>query len=218
MDDTLYLERDYVRSGFMQVGALVERRFGVSGFSDVAWELFENGQRGDIFDRTLSCIGIPASSVLVRELVYTYRNHTPAISLAEDALECLDGLRPKYQLGLITDGPVKSQENKARVLQLDRWIDFQILTGRWGGSYYKPHPRSFLTMQEYTGSSASECMYVADNPQKDFAAPIELGWTTVRIRRANGLHSHIASRDSERHHELNDLSGLTQKAELYSAF
>jgi putative hydrolase of the HAD superfamily len=210
MDDTLYLERDYVRSGFLHVGALVERKLGVSGFSDVAWELFENGQRGDIFDRTLSRIGLSGSNCLVRELVEAYRNHRPDIALAADALECLRIFRPEYQLGLITDGPTASQENKASALQLDRWIDFQILTGRWGVGFYKPHPRSFLTMQEQTGTSGSECMYVADNPSKDFTAPIKLGWTTVRIRRDNGLHSQIASRDTELHYELKDLSGLKQ--------
>ena len=30
---------------------------------------------------------------------------------------------------------------------------------------------------------------MADNPAKDFAGPRSLGWHTVRLRRADGLHA-----------------------------
>jgi len=210
MDDTLYLERDYVRSGFLHAGALLEKKLGIRGFSDTAWELFSEGQRGDIFDRALKRMGLPAQNSIIQELIDTYRNHTPAISLAEDAAQCLDGLYSKCHLALITDGPVASQENKARALQLDRWIDLKIFTGKWGANFHKPHPRAFLTVQEHIDARPNECMYVADNPKKDFTAPAQLGWSTVRIRREGGLHSHTTSHDYEPDHELKDLSALIQ--------
>ncbi len=31
-------------------------------------------------------------------------------------------------------------------------------------------------------------VYVGDNPLKDFEAPNQMGWTTVRIRRHHSLH------------------------------
>jgi putative hydrolase of the HAD superfamily len=218
MDDTLYLERDYVRSGFLHAGALVEKELGGRGFYDAAWELFLEGQRGDIFNRALKRIGLPAPASVIQGLVDAYRNHIPAISLAEDAVQCLDGLHSEYHLALITDGPVVSQENKARALQLDRWIDLNIFTDRWGASYYKPHPLAFLTVQERTGASPNECMYVADNPKKDFTAPTQLGWVTVRIRRDGGLHSHTISHECEPNHELKDLSALIQIVNGNSSF
>ena len=57
IDDTLYLERDYVRSGFRAVGEHVARSTGVDGFSDLAFALFEQGLRGHIFDETLLRLG-----------------------------------------------------------------------------------------------------------------------------------------------------------------
>lgn len=208
MDDTLYLERDYVHSGFLHAGALVEKSLGVKGFSDVAWELFLEGHRGDIFDRAFRCIGVPATRSVIQELVDAYRNHAPAISLADDAATCLEGLGSKCHLALLTDGPVASQENKARALQLDQWINLKIFTGRWGTRFYKPHPRAFLTVQKHTGAGPNECMYVADNPEKDFTAPTQLGWLTVRIRRDGGLHSHKISPEYQPNYELPDLSAL----------
>ena len=36
---------------------------------------------------------------------------------------------------------------------------------------------------------------MADNPAKDFVAPHRLGWRTVRVRRAGGLHADVSSGD-----------------------
>ena len=53
IDDTLYLERDYVRSGFEAVGqALGEQEFGPT-----AWRVFLEGGRGDTFNQTFSRLG-----------------------------------------------------------------------------------------------------------------------------------------------------------------
>ncbi len=210
LDDTLYLERDYVRSGFLAAGALVDARFGSRGFSDAAWALFLEGMRGDIFNRALDSIGIPAPPSLIQELIDAYRSHHPDIALAEDVPQCMNELYSKYHLALISDGPVLSQENKARALQLDRWIGPNFFTGSWGEKFYKPHPRAFLAVQDHTGCRSNECMYVADNPKKDFTAPTKLGWATVRIRREGGMHSQTISHEYEPDHELRDLRGLTQ--------
>jgi len=45
MDDTLFLERDYVLSGFAAVDAVVAKEHGLKGFSESAWRLFCAGVR-----------------------------------------------------------------------------------------------------------------------------------------------------------------------------
>ena len=57
-------------------------------------------------------------------------------------------------------------------------------------------------------SDAAECVYVADNPTKDFAAPRALGWHTVRIRRPGGLHAGLAHSPHEVDHEITSLTEL----------
>jgi putative hydrolase of the HAD superfamily len=210
LDDTLYLEKDYVRSGFSQVGMLVDQQFGIRGFYDAAWRLFQEGQRRNIFDQALRAIGIPIEGPLIKELISCYRNHVPAITLADDAVKCLDSLRSTYKLALITDGPVPSQENKIRVLDVARWIPLRVLTGLWGAEFSKPHPRAFITVQDQMGVSRSECVYVADNPTKDFASPASLGWATVRVRREQGLYSQVASESCFPNYEIKDLTSLQE--------
>ena len=51
------------------------------------------------------------------------------------------------------------------------------------------------------------CAYVADNPVKDFAGPKGLGWTTVRVRRPQGLHQRVPSGEDV-DHEVPDLTTL----------
>jgi putative hydrolase of the HAD superfamily len=208
LDDTLYLETDYVRSGFRQAGMLVDEEFGIKGFSDVAWRLFQGGQRGNVFDQALRIVGISIEAQLINELVNRYRNHLPAIALADDAVKCLDSLQSTYKLALITDGPVPSQENKIRALDIARFIPLRILTGIWGAGFSKPHPRAFITVQDQMRVSRSECMYVADNPKKDFTSPANLGWTTVRIRREHGLYSQLTSERCIPDYEFKDLTPL----------
>src|SRR5690606_3030724 len=104
IDDTLYLERDYVRSGFLAVGDWVRANLGVEGFSEVAWQLFEEGLRNVIFDRTLEILGISPSDHTVRTLVDVYRHHRPTISLADDARGALDHLGGLVPIAVVTDG------------------------------------------------------------------------------------------------------------------
>jgi putative hydrolase of the HAD superfamily len=189
IDDTLYLERDYVRSGFAAVDAWCREHLGRRGFGELAWQAFEGGTRGDIFDRALRQLGLPVEKSLVDQLVAVYRTHDPQIALLPDAAECLAGLRGCVKLAAISDGPLSSQRAKARRLGLDRWMDQIVLTAALGSGFEKPCPKAFQKIEEAFQCAGPRCLYVADNPQKDFQAPRVLGWRTVRVRRPGGLHA-----------------------------
>lgn len=193
LDDTLYLERDYVRSGFAAVGQSVRHRLGMEDFETVAWQAFETGRRGDIFDYTLRNLGVEPSRDLVDELVRHYRTHRPSIELEPDAALCLEGLESGFRIGLITDGPSASQRAKIEALDIAPIMDVVILTAELGDDLGKPHPRAFEEIEHRLTLSGSACIYVADNPAKDFVAPRSLGWRTVRVRRAEGLYSSLES-------------------------
>jgi putative hydrolase of the HAD superfamily len=188
VDDTLYLERDYVASGFAVVAEVVRHTFGVDGFYDVAWRLFTVGHRRDIFDRALAELGIPYAEDAVATLVRTYRTHRPRISLLPDAAHALGELsRQGIGLAILTDGAPVGQAAKVAALGVDRLTDLVVLTGSYDGDYGKPHPRGYAEIAARSG--AVRLAYVADNPAKDFQAPHKLGWTTIRIRRPGALHA-----------------------------
>lgn len=180
LDDTLYLERDFVRSGFRAV----EQETRIDGFFDAAWRIFEQGGRGDIFDRALARLGASAD---VPRLVALYRAHRPSIRLAADAGALLD--RWEGPLGLISDGPAATQRSKLGALGIGDRFRSKILTGDWGAEFYKPHPRAFIETERRLGAGAY--VYIADNPAKDFEAPKRLGWRTIRIQREKGLYAEV---------------------------
>ncbi|MBM4049615.1 MAG: HAD family hydrolase [Planctomycetes bacterium] len=206
LDDTLYLERDYVRSGFEAAGEWAKERVGIADFSQRAWRWFEQGRRGDIFNQVLAEIGRNHDDSLVDELVQAYRTHKPRIALLADAGACLRLLRGKAPLAIVTDGPVSSQRAKIEALGLERLIDEFVFTHAWGPEFAKPHPRAFQFLQTRWASTCSRFVYVGDNPVKDFPAPRALGWMTVRVRRPDGLYYSVRGPDGTAAHlEVNDL-------------
>jgi putative hydrolase of the HAD superfamily len=184
MDDTLYLERDYVRSGFTHVARLVagsdsERQ----EVADRLWQEFLRGTRGDTFDRLLREHPRLAGVLRVADLVAAYRAHEPEIALLPGAPDVLGQLlERRLRLGVLSDGPINSQRAKARALGLDRWFDPVLLTEARGPGFHKPGDLGFREIATTWNLPAESLAYVADNPMKDFAAPRRLGWATIRLR------------------------------------
>jgi putative hydrolase of the HAD superfamily len=194
IDDTLYLERDYVRSGFDVVGRLVSERLGVDGLADTLWAGFLDGVRGDAFDKALELHGLHVDAALVAELVHAYRSHRPCIRLLPDAVRLLDRLDGR-RVGAITDGPVDSQRAKVDALGLTARLDPLVVTGELGPGRGKPHPAAFEVVERVTGATGAELVYVADNPAKDFITPLQRGWRAVRVRRPGSLHEPVGTPD-----------------------
>ena len=188
VDDTLYLERDYVKSGFNAVGLWLEAKHDVTGFGVKAWALFNEGHRGNIFNLALTSLGAEAEPSLIDALVNVYREHRPDIQLAPDAKRCLEQWNPDH-CAAITDGYAIAQKCKVDALGLEQYCSAVVRTGVWGKDYWKPHPRSFQWIQEHAGQPHSALTYIGDNPAKDFVGARKLGWKTVRIRRPGGLHA-----------------------------
>jgi putative hydrolase of the HAD superfamily len=213
IDDTLYLERDYVASGLAALEPTVHRRWGVAGFGAVAWAHFVAGRRGDIFDQALRELGIRPAAAEITALVRAYRSHRPAIRLAPDAREALLRLdRAGVPVAIISDGPLASQAAKVAALGLDRFAAAVLLTAWYREARFaKPHPRAYREVAARLG--AGRLAYVADNPGKDFSAPRSLGWRTVRIRRPGGLHCTLSS-GADVDHAMPDLGGLHEVLRL----
>jgi len=186
VDDTVYLERDYVRSGFAAVGVWADRWLGTSQFAERCFAAHEAGKRGQIFDAVLSSYGLKITPELITTLVSIYRVHEPNIKACPDAARTIDWMSGKFPMAIITDGPAISQSRKVEALGLDRCMSPVILTELLGREFAKPNQRAFTEVERIVG--ALRYVYIADNPAKDFIAPREMGWTTIRIRRPEGLH------------------------------
>ena len=187
LDDTLFPEREYVRSGFNAVSGFIEDKYGISNASEEFSELFEESAK-DVFDRYAALHGDKIPAAGVAELVEAYRNHAPDLTLSDDVRNTLEALRKGgYKLGIITDGRPEGQRAKINALGLSELVDEIIITDELGGKEFrKPDPRAFEIMADKLGVKLDEILYVGDNPQKDFVIG-KYGVTTVKYN-GGGLY------------------------------
>ena len=169
IDDTLYLERDYVVSGFEAVGRWLAEVQGIQGFGEAAIARFESGARRNTFNLALADMGRPNEPELVGEMVKQYRMHAPKIALADDAQTLLSRLVDFRSIAVISDGPLDSQSRKAEALALTSIARPILLTDRWGPEFSKPHERAFCEVEAALGLAGDQLVYVADNPTEGFS-------------------------------------------------
>jgi putative hydrolase of the HAD superfamily len=186
LDDTLYLERLYALSGFGAVDRYLNESRKVAGFYSIAEEVFEQGARGDIFNVTLRRLGIEDESSLITDLVGQYRCHEPDIALLDDAHWALENFSGSAEMALLTDGFADAQRRKINALDISKYFKKIVVTDELGRDFWKPCIASYRIIEEYFEVNGSQCVYVADNPKKDFVAPNKLGWDSVRIIRDQG--------------------------------
>jgi len=192
LDDTLYLERDYAFSGFRAVAEALSDLLGDPDKNTKAMRaLFDSPHRHRVFNRFLEQSGHESDDKLVRMMIDTFRNHTPTIQLLPDAGGAIARLTQRYKLGLITDGPAVMQRAKINALGLTGRIDEIVVTDELGPGAGKPNPLAFEMIAGALNIHHSECVYVADNPAKDFVAPNALAWLTVQILRPLGVYKDV---------------------------
>jgi putative hydrolase of the HAD superfamily len=183
LDDTLYPEIEFVRSGFMAAAQHLQGAFGIEAglaFSRM-WEVFEKSGRGTVFDTVLKEFGI-YSEERVRSLLHVYRCHQPSIELPSEMMDTLLQLRGfGYKLGIITDGMGAVQRAKVAALGIANLVDEVLYTDVLGREFWKPSPVPFRVMLELLKTSAPEALYVGDNGIKDFHGATEIGMRTVRL-------------------------------------
>lgn len=190
LDDTLYLERDFVRSGYRAVAehlrAILDRN---EPFEDWLWRRFLDGQTRNAFNALDNHFHLDLPEASLATLIDLYRYHEPTIQPCPGVTDLLRRLRGEVRLGLISDGPPRMQRNKLHALGLADRFDAVVLTGELGPEAGKPSPLAFRDIQQRFDLPPEACLYIADNPTKDFLAPNRLGWGSVRYLRDGQVYA-----------------------------
>ncbi len=205
LDDTLYKEVSFVKSGFRAIA----KSLGVPACAD---ELLSSWAKGEnAFERLLQKYSLHFT---VAELLKIYREHYPEIELDSSTILTLDTLVANGKvLGIITDGRSQTQRNKIKALGLTRWIsDDNIIISEEFGSI-KPDARNYqYFMTKYPGKTYS---YIGDNTLKDFIAPKVLGWQTICVK-DNGQNIHPQNFDvSEEYLPIITINSILEILQVY---
>lgn len=183
LDDTLYAEASFVRSGLKAVGAYAAEHWGLDqsrSFEELEAILNREG-RGSVFDIWLEKHNLLSKSN-VRECISVYRGHSPRVSLFAEADRVFRQLPVGVRKYLVTDGNKLVQANKVSALGLWETFSGVYITHRFGLAAAKPSTYCFQKIRAKEKVRWDEMVYVGDNPRKDFVSLKPLGMHTVRVR------------------------------------
>lgn len=212
LDDTLYDELDYCKSGFASVADFLHNAnpsISKQSFFNELWNQFQNNNRTHTFNTALESLNLPCNEDLIKQLISIYRDHRPAITLPADSKTVLEQLKDTYTLALLTDGFLPAQKFKVEALGIAPFFASIIYTEELGRDCWKPSTAGFEKILAELHITASQAVYVADNAAKDFIAPNRLGMTTIQITRPNRIHTDLPSApESAPNHTITALEQL----------
>ncbi|WP_367270561.1 UDP-2,4-diacetamido-2,4,6-trideoxy-beta-L-altropyranose hydrolase [uncultured Clostridium sp.] len=191
LDDTLYYEKEYVLCAFKNVSLYLSEKYKINYnhlYDRTCSLLIEKG-RGNIFDILCREYGIEEN---ISTLVDIYRSTKPILKVYSDSILLFEKAKEKgIKLGIITDGNSKVQWNKIEALNLEEYMDKIIVTDDYGKGYSKPHEKPYIDMMNFLDADAENCIYIGDNPNKDFITAKKLGIKTIRIIREQGENRYL---------------------------
>jgi putative hydrolase of the HAD superfamily len=181
LDDTLYDEIDFIKSGFKEISVYLKDNKYYNFMID---EFYQNGS-GKIFDKLIEIFDLDIS---LQKLIEIYRFHKPNITLPQDSINLLE-FTQDFKTALISDGHYVTQKNKFNALDLGKYINYPIFTDFYHTK--KPELKPFeMVMKEYPNE---KYIYISDNPKKDFIAPNKLGWNSIRYKNNIGIYKEYNS-------------------------
>lgn len=181
LDDTLYPEIDYVRSGMAHVCDRLHETLGVD-LHEVLRQAVAAGER-DWLALLARKASLPPSAVT--SLLWLYRLHSPTIALAPDCASLLDHLqRSGAPVLILTDGRSITQRLKLKALGLSHLP--ALISEDWEDQDKRNPTRFREVMARFPDKT---WLYVGDNLAKDFVVPRALGWRTVGVKTGDhGIH------------------------------
>ncbi len=175
LDDTLYKEIDFVKSGFDFIAKKISLKVHKSPvlIKNKLFKYYVSGSNA--FESIIDEYNL---NISLNSLIEWYRFHPPSIKLSKDSYETLNFLyKNNYKIGIITDGRTKQQMNKIKALGIDKYVKNIVISESFGSS--KPSKKNFEYFSKSKYTDYKKFFYVADNLEKDFIAPNNLGWVTI---------------------------------------
>ena len=169
LDDTLYPEEDYVISGIKFLEEYIYRMYKYQ-LNEELIKVYYAGE--DFLD--YACKKLKLSYSSKESLLWLYRLHLPSIKLPYDIKCTLESLtNMKAKIIILTDGRSITQRLKVNSLGINN-IPIYISEDY---NSEKPNKKRFLKIEK--DFPEKYFVYIADNPLKDFIAPLEMNWICI---------------------------------------
>lgn len=191
LDDTLYLERDYVYSGYKVIANFIGEKYNLLS-DDLYFKMIELSKESysNVFNRLFNFYDIKIDNNELKKIIGIYKNHFPNIKLCKDSEKAINILLEKgIRLGLITDGDSIQQRNKINALKIEKYFEKIIITDELAPNreFWKPNKKAFEIMVDFFKEEPRNMLYIGDNLNKDPFGALEVGINFKQIRRKDSI-------------------------------
>ena len=131
-----------------------------------------------------------------------------AIDPVDAAASVLGTLSGRYRLGLLTDGPGRTQREKVGRLGWTDAFDAVVVSG--GIDAPKPAPGSFRGLADALGVPPEAVVYVGDDPARDVEGAATAGMVPVQVRYDGGPDVSPLAADTVERSALATLPGVIE--------
>lgn len=184
LDDTLYPERQFIRSGFHAVASEVTWRYGVPRPAALAtlFRALRRRNRGQALQELCRQHNLPVA--IVPELVDVIRAHEPTLRLPPSSTATLVAARARgWRLGVLTNGLPAVQARKAVALDLGALVDTVVYAHDCAPRLGKPAREPFQIALARLGSLPTDSVFVGNDPWCDIAGARGVGLRTILLSR-----------------------------------
>jgi putative hydrolase of the HAD superfamily len=179
LDDTLYPHDRFVRSGLMRVAALVADEIGVPVRSVVRTMAAARREApGRELQALCSRFDMPWSSI--SRLVDAIRAHEPRLRLPAASRQVLEQVRPRWRVGILTNGRPDMQRRKIAALGLEPLVDAVVCAHEVGQGIGKPDAMPFLDVLDRLDDAAARAVFVGDDLIADVHGAEGVGMRTIQ--------------------------------------
>ncbi|MDA7859500.1 HAD family hydrolase [Mariniblastus sp.] len=211
MDDTLFAESTFVFSGFEAVAIWGKEKLSLPKEQSLEClnNLFNSGERQKTFDLWLEEFGVETSDHIITETVEIYRNHRPNIKPFSWVSPLLSEIRYVYGVGLLSDGFLKVQTQKFNALKIAPLFDAVLFSDELGRNNWKPSSKPYKKIAKDLNLKCKNCIYIGDNPTKDFIGARRAGMLSIRYRYHGGIYHDLEPATAEHRPDL-ELSEISE--------
>lgn len=144
------------------------RRFDDNGYSE----------KSEMFSSACNDLDIGIDpEVLCADFKENYGKHPV---LFDGALAVLDALKPKFRLGLVSNGRSIGQRAKLKHSGLEKYFEVVKISEEEGVA--KPDHRIFERCLKDLGLKANQCVYIGDHPTNDVSAARACGMKGIWVK------------------------------------
>jgi HAD superfamily hydrolase (TIGR01509 family) len=165
LDDTLYDLRSYWRGRLHEAIDDVLARYPRFDREALVRQAIAEKVYMDKLPAFLRAVGIEDEQLIVSAHDIFQRDWFERLVLFDDAVHTLEALRPRYKLGLVTNGPSRTQRPKIEQFKLIDYLDLLIVSEEVGVA--KPDPAIFAIALDRLGVMPGEALFVGDSLEFD---------------------------------------------------